>query len=1314
MSLEKLGVPRLNGSNYASWKFKVELLLVREDLWEFVTGICPAEDQANAAAVATWKKGDQKARATIGLLVDDSQRKLIQDTVTSKEAWDNLRRNYERTTLTSKVSILKKLCDMRYTDGEDIEKHITEMQDLFDRLSVAGQVLDANLQVAMVLRSMPDSFNPLTTALESRSDADLTFDLVKSKLIDEIAKRNCSGGSQSVLKAGTKKQIICHNCHKVGHKQKDCRSLVQGREKEPKKNDSKPQGKSSKAKVVRNSPEEYAFLAKKGDKEGSWIVDSGATSHMAVSKEYFESLDETVKDDIVLANGMKTKSAGKGICRIQCIGPEGFVNEMTLSNTLFVPDLESNLFSVRSATKKGATVIFDEQGCRIFKGEKVVAVGVVSGGLYNLQHIHVANLAQSKPNHSENCQHAWHRKFGHRDPGAVGELEKNNMVTGLKIVNCGVKAVCECCLEGKFSRLPFPKKSKKRTKQALDLVHTDLCGPMNTASPGGCRYFMAITDDFTRYSVVYFLQRKSEAKNYIKQYVQEMKTMFGRPPKVIRSDQGGEFQNQDLEMFCCQEGIRQQFCTSYTPQQNGVSERKNRSLVEMGRCLLLDAKMPKKYWAEAINTACYLQNLLPSSAISKTPFELWTLEKPDVDHLQLFGSQAYVWIPKEKRSKLDSKSVKMTFVGYSQQHKGYRFLDLSTNKIVVSRDARFIPAEEVCETENQLESIVFYPFKPVTAQSTGVSDVPTNQFEEEFPRADDEPSDDEDTLDETMLHGEDDYDTAVEEDEVEVDDVRRSNRSNIGIPPVRYRESTRLASTHQDEPRTYDEAMRSQDCYQWKKAMDEEFASLQENSTWEIVSKPDNQKPIGCKWIFKKKLNESGQVIRYKARLVAQGYSQKFGVDYDEVFAPVAKHTTLRTLLTVAARRTLQVKHIDVKSAYLHGELTETIYMKQPKGYHTGSQEDVCLLKRSIYGLKQAGRIWNRKITEKFKQLGYEQSEADPCLYIRNVEGVMSFILLYVDDMLVVCPNNDEYERVERYLSHHFSITCLGEVSNYLGIQVEKTSSGSFILNQSAYIRNITNRFNMSDAKPSKIPMDPGYPNMQQMEEERMPKSEHYLSLVGALLYIAVCTRPDIAIAASILGRKVSQPTEADWNEAKRTLRYLSSTADLKLHLGGTGDLEGFVDADWAGDKVDRKSNSGFIFKLGSGTISWSARKQQCVSLSSTEAEYVALSEASQELLWLLKLMHDIGEDVDKPVVIHEDNQSCIAMLSSTTGSRRTKHIDTRYNFVKELVSTGIIQVHYCPTESMVADILTKPLAKVKQELFRSLIGLKFYDVEEE
>ena len=315
--------------------------------------------------------------------------------------------------------------------------------------------------------------------------------------------------------------------------------------------------------------------------------------------------------------------------------------------------------------------------------------------------------------------------------------------------------------------------------------------------------------------------------------------------------------------------------------------------------------------------------------------------------------------------------------------------------------------------------------------------------------------------------------------------------------------------------------------------------------------------------------------------------------------------------------------------------------------------------------------MWNQRITEVLRNLEYQPSEADPCLFVRMETGHRSFVMLYVDDMLIVCRNETEYKRIEATLLKHFKITCLGDVSHYLGIRIQRQKNGRFLLDQSSYIRTIASRYGQADAKPSRIPMDPGYPKLQQREEELLPRKDDYQSLVGALLYVAVNTRPDIAISASILGRKVSKPSQADWTEAKRTLRYLKATENLKLELGGPGSLGAYVDADWAGDHQDRKSNSGFVFNLG-GPISWCARKQQCVTLSSTEAEYVAMSEACRELLWLLKLMSDVGEKSTNPVIVREDNQSCISMLNNNGGSRKSKHIDTRLLRTKLSMSSTV------------------------------------------
>lgn len=409
------------------------------------------------------------------------------------------------------------------------------------------------------------------------------------------------------------------------------------------------------------------------------------------------------------------------------------------------------------------------------------------------------------------------------------------------------------------------------------------------------------------------------------------------------------------------------------------------------------------------------------------------------------------------------------------------------------------------------------------------------------------------------------------------------------------------------------------------------------------------------------------------------------------------------------------VRHVDIKTAYLYGELQEEIYMKQPPGFTNNNPNNVCRLKRSLYGLKQAARVWNRRIDEVFKKLGFQSSTADPCLYVRRTKNSRMYLLIYVDDIVVAVQTESEYQDFVKALRMEFKITELGDLRFFLGIQV-RSDGGTFVLNQKCYITKVLSRFRMENAKISKIPMATGFLQQKEEDSEPLQNQDQFQSLVGALLYIAVNTRPDVAIATSILGRRVSKPTKADWNEAKRVLRYLKATMDHELHLGNTKqfELECFVDADWAGEVGDRKSNTGYIFKLCGGLINWKCSKQTGVSLSSTEAEYIALAECLQELQWVRKLMDDLGEKLKLPVLVNEDNQSCIALSVADRTTRKSKHIDTKYCFVKDLVENGIVTIQYCPTDKMEADLLTKPLGAVKLKQLREAIGIRSTNVEEE
>lgn len=329
--------------------------------------------------------------------------------------------------------------------------------------------------------------------------------------------------------------------------------------------------------------------------------------------------------------------------------------------------------------------------------------------------------------------------------------------------------------------------------------------------------------------------------------------------------------------------------------------------------------------------------------------------------------------------------------------------------------------------------------------------------------------------------------------------------------------------------------------------------------------------------------------------------------------------------------------------------------------------------------------------------------------YTSSKKEAKRCIVVYVDDLLIVGRKEEMFQSIADELNKHFQLSDLGDLKHYLGIQIERKGN-VFYLNQENYIDKILKDVGMQDAKTSEFPLDPGYCKARTDNEQAvMPDSKRYQKLIGALLYIAVNTRPDIAASVTILSQFNKQPVDTDWTEAKRVLRYLKGTKDKRLRLGGQGSINqliGFADASWAENRPDRKSNSGYIFQLFGGSISWGCRKQTCVALSSTEAEYVALAEACQEGNWIQRLLADMGHQLKELIVMYEDNQSCLKMLQNAKFSNKTKHIDTKYQYVNILYEKGVMKFEYCPTENMLADMMTKPLKQVKLKAMLERGGL--------
>ncbi|MGQ2964153.1 MAG: reverse transcriptase domain-containing protein, partial [Agrobacterium sp.] len=420
-------------------------------------------------------------------------------------------------------------------------------------------------------------------------------------------------------------------------------------------------------------------------------------------------------------------------------------------------------------------------------------------------------------------------------------------------------------------------------------------------------------------------------------------------------------------------------------------------------------------------------------------------------------------------------------------------------------------------------------------------------------------------------------------------------------------------------------------------------------------------------------------------------------------------HTTLRTLLAKAAAEDMEIHQLDFETAFLNGKLEpgEVIYVQQPEGFEEGSTNTVCRLQKALYGLRQAPRAWHARLCEELLNMGFKASEADPALFTLQLSTGMVYLLVYVDDCLLCTQQGDTagLAYVKKQLSSAFKLKDLGEARWFLGMQLTRDrAEGTIKLDQHKFIQELVTANSKSAAHSKPLPMAPAVKLVR--EGDALDTTlHHYSALVGSLLYLTCCTRPDIAFAVGALARHMSAPTKQHWAAACSVLCYLKGTADQGLLFGGVSGLQGFSDADYAGDKDTARSTTGYIFTLNGGAISWSSRLQPTVAMSTAEAEYMAASSAAKEALWLRKLMRDLQLDASC-VHLGCDNQAAIQLLHNPMATSRAKHIDVHHHFVRERISRGEVAFHYCHTSSMLADILTKPLAAVQFNMGKQGCGV--------
>lgn len=1273
------------------------MALMKDGLWSIVSGSELPPDAAEADKYAKFVARRDRALAIVVLSIEPSLLYLIGDPEDPAIVWQKLADQFQKKTWANKLELRRKLYSLRLKGGSSVQEHIKSMTEIFDALSVIGDPVSEEDRVVQLLASLPESYSMLVTALEANAEVP-KMEHVTERLLHEEQKLKDRGVGDRSDKAMTAKHLHkkgpkCHHCGKYGHIRRNCRKFAAEA-----KSDSSEKGNTKSVKQHANAAEvrgdfssssnsdsdseaglvtRHALTTSAGRQDG-WIVDSGATCHMSNDRRLFVELRDLEKPlEVTLGDGHDLNAIGRGVVVLQTKLPSGRTKKCKLHDVLYVPKLSHNLLSVSKASDAGKKVRFGEASCQILdENQKLIAVATRAGDLYYLNCCPGFQRSHVTVDKSETMEDTWHRRFGHLGARNLQKLAKHRMVDGFDFDATKQIKFCESCVNGKHHRSNFPTSGGKRSEEPLGLVHSDLCGKMSSESLSGAEYFLTFIDDRTRYVWVYILKRKDQVFERFLEWKALVEKSTGRKLKALRTDNGGEYTSAEFEAYL-RKGVRHELTVPKAPEQNGVAERMNRTLVETMRSMLADSKMPHRFWAEALSTAVYLRNRSPTKSVNgMTPFEAWTGEKPNVAHLRTFGCTVYVHIPKDERKKLDMKTKKCVLLGYGTETKGYRVYDPVRARVLHSRDVIFNEKER------------------------GLDEGPKTMQEEKH-YVDIECHNEE-------LAGEDTKPVQTTSQEPSVSGLRRSARNRQ--PPDFYGIRVNVASEVLNEPTSMTEALASPDKVKWTEAMEKEMESLHKNDVWDLVMLPKGRKAVGSKWVFKLKVGPDGMVHRHKARLVAQGFSQKYGLDYDETFSPVVRFESLRTVIGLAVQNGLKLHQMDVTTAFLNGELDEEVYMKQPEGFATKGQEDlVCKLKRSIYGLKQSPRCWNSALDNQLKRMGFVQAKGDPCIYVAS-EGEMFIIAVYVDDIVLAGKSKKRMSEVKQALAKQFEVKDMGELHYFLGVNiVQDSNTGEVCIGQPAYAANLVQKFGMEHAKAVNTPVDVSMKLIKASVEDECVDQKRYQSAVGSLLYLSTATRPDITYAVSNVAKYSANPTKQHWTAVKRIFRYLKGTLNYGLLFSkeGSADCVGFSDADWGGDHDDRKSTSGYLFQLSGAAISWRSKKQTSVALSTAEAEYIALASAAQEALWLRQLTTDLKHEPAAATVIFEDNQSTISMAKNPQFHGRSKHIAIKYHFIREQVCNNTVELQYCRTNDMIADMLTKGLHAEQFAKLRRMAGVK-------
>lgn len=1023
--------------------------------------------------------------------------------------------------------------------------------------------------------------------------------------------------------------------------------------------------------------------------EQRWLSDSGATHHM------------THRSDIIHGFRRRTgqvRTAGSDVLEIH---GEGFVtftiNDQSVTLfVLWVPNISDNLLATIPLVKKGVRFTWAPDGLSIiWRPDFQVNFPIIRNRVTVVASHPTVRFTDKTCDASAlaatTLDRLRHEAFGH-----PGRTQGRAMSKSLPDCNEFRHAPCEACDAAKLHKASLPSVTKRaKSSTPLEMLHVDIMTQLSGNSC--CRYALVVVDDATSFVHVHPLKNKGQAFDALVDFVAFSETQTQKQLRVIRSDNDAVFSSHNARGWQAQKGILWERAVPYDSRQNGTVERMQRTLRERMQAALIGRQVSYSLWPEAIEFAATCLNLVPSP--ERTPFQAFYNRDPRVlaRFLKPFGCLAWVFVPPDKRQggKGGPRGIPAIFLGFDVEHRGWKFFSPHTSPGTFwSNSARFYEDRSwherrlVGDWAALLDQPQFF-----VDDSDEVADLRYNRFDLMM---EDDPdarryldSDLTFSPKDSILDG-DGFDH-VDADDLEID---------VPAPAA-------LAAAVTEQHPTIKAALSGPQAPEWRQAIEKEIQGLHDMGTFQVVDTPQGVRPIDSKLVLKLILDENNLPEKFKARMVALGNKQKKGRDFTDTFSPVAPSTAVRTALALAVAKGWEIHATDFTQAYLNGSIDHDLYLKPPRGSDLPPGKCYRIVK-GLYGLKQAGRIWNQHLDALLRELGFGPCPSGACVYRKGSADTYCAAIVYVDDILLLSPSLAEVSAVKRRMQDKWKMTDKGTVTQFCGIHFRYDQERRFlILHQRPFIDQLLEEF-LPDAVARRSPMD-AIPGPATVMLEQKPKSI-FQKLIGKLTWLANNTRMDCTFPAGVLARYMSKPGDQHLSAAKRVLQFLSGTKDLALVFSphpNDAPLEGFTDANWASDPhVGRRSTSGMLIKVFGCTVSWRSQIQKCVALSAVEAELVAACEAAREMVFVKNLLDQLGADTGTPH-LRTDSLGCIQVAKDPAQHYKLKHIDVKYNFLREKVQAGALSVAHVKSDANPADVFTKAVGRNTLEGHRRALGLE-------